>query len=356
MKSIHSRSEFQSGVFLLVALILFAWSVFMLGRERAVFSSQEEFLTSFTDVKGLKVGAPIRLGGITIGRVSDIEFSNDLTDKNVHLTLLINEGYLDRVRTDSTVTIQTQGLLGDRLINISSGQSNHVATPGSKLPSQESAEIAQLLEKAGEVVENTAGISQKVDEFLETINDEMLVDLTKAAKSIGDISEEIEKGEGLIHRLIYSKKDGQSMLDTLNKAANDIGEVTGEIKKGDGLLHALIYGKDGKKAVESISSAAENLATTAEDISELAKEIKTGKGLLHALVYDESPEGLDNVVRKLNETASNLEKASKALASGGGTIGALLIDSQLYDNLVEVTDGAKRSFILRQAIKSSLEN
>jgi hypothetical protein len=50
-----------------------------------------------------------------------------------------------------------------------------------------------------------------------------------------------------------------------------------------------------------------------------------------------------------------LRTTSDALASGTGTLGALILDPQLYDNLVEVTDGAKRSFILRQAIRSSLK-
>jgi len=51
----------------------------------------------------------------------------------------------------------------------------------------------------------------------------------------------------------------------------------------------------------------------------------------------------------------NLKQASAALAKGSGTLGALLMDSRLYDNLIEVTDDAKRSLILRQAIRSSLE-
>ena len=55
------------------------------------------------------------------------------------------------------------------------------------------------------------------------------------------------------------------------------------------------------------------------------------------------------------ETADNMRVATEALAKGTGTLGALLVDPQLYDNLVEVTDGAKRSFLLRQAIRSSLK-
>ena len=44
----------------------------------------------------------------------------------------------------------------------------------------------------------------------------------------------------------------------------------------------------------------------------------------------------------------------EALSRGTGTLGALLVDPKLYDNLTEITDGAKRSFLLRQAVRSSL--
>src|SRR5690606_40323182 len=66
-------------------------------------------------------------------------------------------------------------------------------------------------------------------------------------------------------------------------------------------------------------------------------------------IYDKAPENIDDIVAKLNRTASNLEKASKALSEGEGTLGALLVDAQLYNNAVEITDGAKRSFLLKEA-------
>jgi len=64
---------------------------------------------------------------------------------------------------------------------------------------------------------------------------------------------------------------------------------------------------------------------------------------------------MTDIFAKLNTAANHLAKASEALAQGSGTIGALLVDSQLYDNLVEVTDCAKRSFLLRQAIKGAMD-
>src|SRR5690606_4913443 len=103
------------------------------------------------------------------------------------------------------------------------------------------------------------------------------------------------------------------------------------------------------------ATAAEKAAVTAEQLNEILVEIEEGNGTMNSLIYGESPEGVDEILARLSNTAKNLEIASEALAQGGGTLGALLVDSSLYDNLVEVTDGAKRSYILRSAIRRSLE-
>ena len=116
------KNEIKTGIFISVSLLILAALIFVMGRERQIFAKQSEYFSSFSDVKGLAVGAPIRLGGITIGRVSHIGFSTDLNDSLVHVTLLINEDYLERIRQDTVVAIETQGLLGDRFISISSGQ------------------------------------------------------------------------------------------------------------------------------------------------------------------------------------------------------------------------------------------
>jgi len=63
---------------------------------------------------------------------------------------------------------------------------------------------------------------------------------------------------------------------------------------------------------------------------------------------------INEAVANFNAASAALKRASEALANGNGTIGALLVDPSLYDNLVQITDGAKKSTILRYAIKSSL--
>ncbi len=346
-------NEMKAGLFVLVSLVLIGALILIMGRERQIFAKQSEFYATFKDVKGLAEGSPVRLGGISIGRVARVGFSKDLSDTRVHVTILVNDTYLERIRPDSMVAIETQGLLGDRFVSISSGTQIGVAPPKSALPSAEVADFAQILQTAHAAVDNTAEITQRINRSLEGLSPETFTNLASAAKSVSEIFEAVKTEQGFLHRIIYDEKGGEKLVNSIAQAAQDVSSTISEVKAGKGLLHAIIFEPKGKETVDSILKTSEGLAT-------LFREIKDGKGLAHDLIYTDVEPGavtkkLETAIAAITATAENLKVASHALANGQGTLGALLVDPQLYDNVVEITGGAKRSFLLRQAIRSSLK-
>jgi phospholipid/cholesterol/gamma-HCH transport system substrate-binding protein len=354
------RNEIKAGLFVVASLLVVGFLIVIMGRERQIFASQVEYYTEFNDVKGLAAGAPVRLGGIPIGRVAKVGFSQDLLDFKVHVSLLINEDYLDRIRTDSGVSIETAGLLGDRFISIAPGSATKSLPPKSHLQSSEIADIAQILSRAQAAVENTTQISERVNKALEGLTPEALANFGEAASSVSAILSAVRTENGFVHRLIYSEKEGAKLVDGLSKASKDVSDLVAEVKTGKGVLNALIYAPGGDNTVTQVSAMAQNIAKASGQLADVIAAAKNGNGLLHDLVYTQVEPGavkkkFEEVLASFSETANNVRIATEALAKGTGTLGALLVDPQLYDNLVEVTDGAKRSFLLRQAIRSSLK-
>jgi phospholipid/cholesterol/gamma-HCH transport system substrate-binding protein len=347
-------NEIKAGLFILLTLCLLIFSVFVMGKERQIFASQSEFSVAFRDIKGLSGGAPVRLGGISIGRVHKVSFAERVNDPNVHVRLLINDDFLDRIRTDSVVTIETQGLLGDRFINISTGLQGEASSPGSYLKSEESPDIAQIFAKAQKVVDKTVEIAENVNSLLKDFNTSAAPEIREAATAFKDIGKQVRDGDGFVHRLIYSKKEGDEILSSIESTSKAVSDIMMQVKNGNGILHALVYEPHGKETVEALSNASKKIAALSDGLGAIANEVQSGEGMIHDLIYNKSPHGLQEIMDNLHKTVENLNKASLALSQGSGTLGALLVDPQLYDNLVEVTDGAKRSFILREAIKSSL--
>ncbi|RMD85814.1 MAG: MCE family protein, partial [Candidatus Dadabacteria bacterium] len=277
----------------------------------------------------------------------------------VQVTFAVRSEFARRIREDSIATIETQGLLGDKYLSISPGTLAIPPAPeGSLLRSKEPADIGEVLGKAQVIIANVSEISESLLASFKGLDKDALKNFSEGAKGFAEISKGLKEGKGLIHRLFYSKKDADKIVGNLVKASESLAELSDEIKNGDGFLHSIIFEKTDKNLFSNLTEAANSLSHAAKFISSLSEEIKSGNGMLHELVYGDS----GKIIKDLSKTASNLREASDAIKSvsrslknGEGTLGALLVDSKLYDNLVEVTDGAKRSFILKQAIRSSLK-
>ncbi len=354
------RNEVKAGGFVLVSLVLLGALVLVMGRERQIFAKQSKFYAFFKDVRGLSAGAPVRMGGIPVGRVDKVGFSNDPQDTQVRVTILVNDDYLDRIRRDSLVLIDTQGLLGDRFVSLTSGVDPTRVSPGNQLASQEIADLQQVMQRAHSAVENTSEITERINQALEGLSPETFRNIASASQSVAEIFKAIKNEEGFIHRLIYSEAEGKKLISSITETSKDISDLSHEIRNGRGVLHALVYSDGGDRAVQRLFDASDSVASASDNLSALLLQAKNGKGLLHDLVYTEVDPGvvakrIEQVLIALATMATNLKTASESLVQGTGTLGALLVDPKLYDNLVEVTDGAKRSFILRQAIRSSLK-
>jgi len=347
-------NELKAGIFLLIAIIIFVVSVWCLGQERQIFAKHLPLHLKFRDVQGLVEGAPVRLGGISIGHVAKIKFIEDKTPPTIKVSIVINADYQKYLSEDSKASIETQGLLGDKFLAIQPGSSLTPIKANAELQSEQPSDFKELMTKASNIVENVTDVSQNMNDVLVTLRDSSLKGLNKTLNNLAEITEQVKVGPSSIHSLLYSDSEENKFLSNLEATSENLKLISQEIKQGKGLIHSLIYDKNGSNSVNTITTAMDNIGESAEQLKVLLKSVEDENGLLHELIYGKSPK-FDTLLKSLEDTANNLKKASEALAGGSGTLGALLIDSKLYDNLVTVTDEAKRSLILRYVVKSSLD-
>src|SRR5262249_35449886 len=131
--------DVKVGLFVVAGLALAGTAIFLIGDERRLFSTAETFHTKFTDVGGLKSGAPVRMGGIDIGHVDSVGYGKDPKDTQIYVVLSIVKSEAGRIRTDSTAQIATKGLLGDKMIEITKGAAGNSIPPNGDIPSTEPA-------------------------------------------------------------------------------------------------------------------------------------------------------------------------------------------------------------------------
>ena len=135
--------EFAVGLFVLVGVLCLGYLTIKLGKME-VFSRNGYFITAnFGSITGLKVGASVEIAGVPVGKVASISL-NDMHQAAV--TLQINNSV--GISTDSTASIKTSGLIGDKYVNIQSGGAETDISPGGILSDTRSAlDIESLIGK-----------------------------------------------------------------------------------------------------------------------------------------------------------------------------------------------------------------
>ncbi len=127
--------ELITGIFVIIGIACFTWLAISVAG--ATFSEQPGYsLTArFSSISGLREGAVIEGAGVRIGSVTAIEFDPDSFEAIVHLH--INEGV--PVQEDAIAAVRTQGIIGEKYINIIPGGFEELLTEGMEIYETESA-------------------------------------------------------------------------------------------------------------------------------------------------------------------------------------------------------------------------
>ena len=338
--------NFRVGLFVLITISLFILIVFFLYGEQRLFERSYTLTTSFTNTAGLIKGAAVRLSGVRIGAVTDIDFAqHPVGDKTIDVAMKINKEGMERLNPDAKATIRTEGLLGDKYIEIIAGEE----PPLAKLPetlaieSQTPLEFASIIGQSGDLLANIISISESLDKIVKGFSkDENIKNISKTIASLKASSEAVQENleaikvnNGILHTMIYGPKDSsgkkidENTLVKLNKTIAKLDKVLNQINDGDGTLHSLIY--DDKLS---------------NDIDDTMANIKTASGRLN---------GENGVITELQETMSNFREISEMLRGGEGTLGALLIDPSVYDSLKGILGEADRSKFVRAAVRYMID-
>jgi phospholipid/cholesterol/gamma-HCH transport system substrate-binding protein len=157
-------SELGTGLFVLLGFAALFFLVTQITNRSFAFSEPSYRLTArFGNVGGLKVGAPVSMGGVTIGRVEAIDF--DSKDYKAVARLRIQRRYA-RIPDDSDVAIFTAGLLGGQYVGISPGGSETFFKDGDQIELTQSAVVLEnliskfLFDRAGQDAKKPEGATK----------------------------------------------------------------------------------------------------------------------------------------------------------------------------------------------------
>ena len=348
----------RAGLFVGLALVLFGFVVLLIGKENRLFDRQVRYHAFFENVEGLKRDSPVWLGGLEVGRVVSISFSPDLGDKKIDVVIEMSKTFAARVRTDCVARVGGRGVLGDKAIDISLGTSEGDPIPvNGAIPSASSGDLASILKNSGALIDNLIAASENVRKLTDAFADpEVAKNLTASLASTRSILQGIERGNGVLHALIYDQKGAAEVHRLLIKAADvstqaeraleQVSLVLESARTGDGALHALIYDPKAGKVVGQLGDAAGEIATLLHDAR------TTENGAIHQLVYGDAR----NLFANLGAMSEDLKAITGKIRAGEGTLGALVVDPSVYDDLRTVLGNVKRNKVLQELVRITVSN
>jgi phospholipid/cholesterol/gamma-HCH transport system substrate-binding protein len=318
-------TELRVGLFVLAGLFILAVGTFYV-TGAGILGPKYRVITYLSEVEGLETGAPVRLNGVAIGNVQSIVLTPHPQDEahNITLLLRIDKKYQNDIRTDSTASLITEGLLGNRYVTISRGLTGSVIPPNGVVPGKEEAAMKQMVERGAELMQNLGALSEDLRGIVDDVhkghgtlgklmNDPSLYDhLDSTAGKMDALVTSIQKGEGTMGKLVASNE----IYDKAGTAIDRVNNVLGAVEQQKGTVGKLVYDTSFYDSAKSLTDKGNTLLDG----------VNEGKGTLGKLVHD------DALYSNLKDASANVRDAAGKLDSNQGTIGKFFSDPAFYDN------------------------
>ncbi len=140
----NTRLELAVGLFLVLCFFSFGWLALQLGEVPWLAGAKSyEIYADFDNISGVKPGADVQVAGVVVGSVRDIVLSED---EMARATLQIDNAV--KVPRDSIASVKSQGIIGDKYIQITLGGDEETYRPGEVLVDTESSvDLESLISK-----------------------------------------------------------------------------------------------------------------------------------------------------------------------------------------------------------------
>jgi phospholipid/cholesterol/gamma-HCH transport system substrate-binding protein len=268
-----SRDEIKAGIVIGISLLVLAGLILGVSGV-SLWERYDQYTVRLRSTTGVDVGTPVRLGGLKVGKILRLAIPPDDTAR-VEITLGVRQGTLIPQGTLATVT--TVGFLGDPFLQLSpEAHTTQRIPPGSRIPSREPIQIADLLQslqgiagtadtllveatailksdvrdllrRVNEVAKATQGTIAHIDAFVSPANSK------EVAKILAELDQMIQESAGSVRTLLENLTAASRRMDTtlgtaertLGTAETILGENRDDIRDAVRFLKADLERAEG---------------------------------------------------------------------------------------------------------------
>src|SRR6266404_2572837 len=288
--------QLKEGVLILVALAILAAAIVKLGAAGNLFGKRYRLIALVATASGLRVGGQVTVAGQVAGSIKDIKFlpPDADTTRNLKLVMEVDRKLSDQVRQDSRARIQTSGLLGDKLIDITVGTPRYRELhEGDTLLVVPSLDYDVVMQQASGAI----------------------TEVVRLTRDLSRVTGGINRGEGTLGQLVTNRQ----LYDQLNSTLLRTSSLMARLENPRGTVGRLL---DDPALYNSLTRMIAGADT-------VLRQINSGTGSVGKLLRD------DTLYVRLNSVVARADSLVSTMASGKGTMNKLFTDQQLYDQLVK---------------------
>jgi phospholipid/cholesterol/gamma-HCH transport system substrate-binding protein len=294
------KDTLETRIGLFVALAVLAAAIIL---ERVgsleTFQRGKHVNALFGNVQDLKIGDRVKMAGVEVGRVQDIQ----LTNNKVLVMMKVRPAV--QLKTDSIATIKFTGLLGQNFVSVDFGTPQGEALKDYQyIDTDEPADLSAMMQRVGKVAENVEKLTESFTGF------------------------KIDTLVGPLRDFISANKDPLTM--TISNLQALSSNITAQVEQGRGTLGKLIKDETlyntALSTVSNLQDTATEIKTTVAEARKMVDEVNAGKGTIGQLVTN------DKLYRETTEAMTNAKEILQKVNQGQGTVGKLINDQEFYRN------------------------
>ena len=258
------------GAFVIGGLLLFSVGLFFIGDRRMMFRDTLEVHAEFSQIAALDVGAKVRVAGMDAGEVEEIRVPAGPSGR-FRVRMRVRKDLHPLIRVDSVASIQNDGLVGNKFIQIQTGTDAAAPVEGNgTIQSREPFDVSDLM--------------QMMSDTLATVN-AMLIDVKgRIDEALVAVSSTARGAQTL---MLEMGGEVRTILASANRVSTDLTAMVANIRQGRGTMGKLLTDDSIYTSVKAIAADAEKAMATVREaslearnaIADLRGENGPGKGL-----------------------------------------------------------------------------
>jgi phospholipid/cholesterol/gamma-HCH transport system substrate-binding protein len=227
-----SKRYLAVGIFIIASVSLFALGIFLVGSRHEAFSRHVLLYTEFADLDGIAKGSKVQVSGMDAGQVTKIDVPGSPSG-HFRVQMKVDESLHGLVRTDSVVTVDTEGVVGDTFLTIHSGSPNAaIAQADSVLQSKPPVTMSDLLSHG-------LGIMNDADATIKQVGGKLNVALDGVDGAVGnanDLLVGLKEGRGPAGMLLRDEK----MAGQIRATMSNVQSTTSNLNEASGRVNVLV--------------------------------------------------------------------------------------------------------------------